>query len=296
MTTDDVREAVRSALAELVTPAPRHGLVLFTGALIGFEKSLVELATLIGEGVRLEFVQTPSAERILDQELIGLLPMSPANGRLTGSHDMLIVATLTQNIAAKTAHGVADCLASNLMNDYLLAGKPVVVAASGADPDDPDKQRWFGSIPAGYARMMRENLSTLRDFGVRTARSGALARTVLAAYERLENARISPVTKAFGMSRRELLCRLGASGPRRALPPDPRTAVLPAPAPARPAAAPARPAPTAGTLEIQAGLISQRLVQRLPVGSVLRVPADAKITAMAVDTAAARSLTIIRKD
>ena len=279
MNADDLRAVIRSTLAELVTPAPRRALVLFTGALIGFEKTIPELAMLIKEGVALEFVQTPSAERILDQELIGALGMSAATRQLTGSHDMLIVPTLTQNIAAKTAHGVADCLGSNLMNDYLLAGKPVVVSSSACDPDDPDKQRWFGAIPEGYAQMMRENLCTLRSFGVRTARASALARTVLAAYERIDHARISPITTACRMSRHELLRRLGAC-----------------PAPAAMATKP--PAPTvsaSGAVAVQQQLISQRVVQRLPEGTALRVPATAKITAMAADIAAARSITIIRE-
>lgn len=284
MNADDVRAAVRSTLAELVTPAPRRALVLFTGALIGFEKTIPELAMLIGEGVHLEYVQTPSAERILDQDLIGTLSMPAATRQLTGSHDMLVVPTLTQNVAAKTAHGVADCLGSNLMNDYLLAGKPVVVSSSGCDPDDPDKQRWFGSIPEGYAQMMRENLCALRSFGVRIARAGALARTVLAAYERIDQARISPITTACRMSRHELLRRLGVNPPAPAMTQA---------APAQAAPAPRRAAP--GAVTVQQQLISQRVVQRLPEGTVLRVPATAKITAMAEDIAGARSITIIRE-
>ncbi len=135
MTADDVSALVRRALAELVTPPPRRALVLFTGALIGFERVIGELDLLAASGVELEYVQTPSAERILDQRLIASVPMRPADRHLTGSHDTLVVATLTQNAAAKTAHGIADCLASNLLNDYLLAGRPVVAAASGCDPD-----------------------------------------------------------------------------------------------------------------------------------------------------------------
>ena len=259
-------------------------LVLFTGALIGFERVIGELDLLVASGVELEYVQTPSAERILDQRLIASVPMRPADRHLTGSHDTLVVATLTQNAAAKTAHGIADCLASNLLNDYLLAGRPVVAAASGCDPDDPDKRRWFPTIPEGLAAVMRENLETLRGFGVRTARAGALARTVLAAYERAERARMAPLTTALGMSRRELLDRLGAPAP-----------ATPVAVGGRAARAAAAPAPRTGAVSVQLRLISQRVVQRLPVGTVLRVPAGAQITAMAADVARTRSVTIIRE-
>lgn len=284
MTADDVSALVRRALAELVTPPPRRALVLFTGALIGFERVIGELDLLVASGVELEYVQTPSAERILDQRLIASVPMRPADRHLTGSHDTLVVATLTQNAAAKTAHGIADCLASNLLNDYLLAGRPVVAAASGCDPDDPDKRRWFPTIPEGLAAVMRENLETLRGFGVRTARAGALARTVLAAYERAERARMAPLTTALGMSRRELLDRLGAPAP-----------ATPVAVGGRAARAAAAPAPRTGAVSVQLRLISQRVVQRLPVGTVLRVPAGAQITAMAADVARTRSVTIIRE-
>lgn len=284
MTADDVSALVRRALAELVTPPPRRALVLFTGALVGFERVIGELDLLAASGVELEYVQTPSAERILDQRLIASVPMRPADRHLTGSHDTLVVATLTQNAAAKTAHGIADCLASNLLNDYLLAGRPVVAAASGCDPDDPDKRRWFPTIPEGLAAVMRENLETLRGFGVRTARAGALARTVLAAYERAERARTAPLTTALGMSRRELLDRLGASAP-----------ATPVAVGGRAARAAAAPAPRTGAVSVQLRLISQRVVQRLPVGTVLRVPAGAQITAMAADVARTRSVTIIRE-
>ncbi|AYW78685.1 flavoprotein [Propionibacterium acidifaciens] len=284
MTADDVSALVRRALAELVTPPPRRALVLFTGALVGFERVIGELDLLAASGVELEYVQTPSAERILDQRLIASVPMRPADRHLTGSHDTLVVATLTQNAAAKTAHGIADCLASNLLNDYLLAGRPVVAAASGCDPDDPDKRRWFPTIPEGLAAVMRENLETLRGFGVRTARAGALARTVLAAYERAERARTAPLTTALGMSRRELLDRLGAPAP-----------ATPVAVGGRAARAAAAPAPRTGAVSVQLRLISQRVVQRLPVGTVLRVPAGAQITAMAADVARTRSVTIIRE-
>lgn len=284
MTADDVSALVRRALAELVTPPPRRALVLFTGALVGFERVIGELDLLVASGVELEYVQTPSAERILDQRLIASVPMRPADRHLTGSHDTLVVATLTQNAAAKTAHGIADCLASNLLNDYLLAGRPVVAAASGCDPDDPDKRRWFPTIPEGLAAVMRENLETLRGFGVRTARAGALARTVLAAYERAERARTAPLTTALGMSRRELLDRLGAPAP-----------ATPVAVGGRAARAAAAPAPRTGAVSVQLRLISQRVVQRLPVGTVLRVPAGAQITAMAADVARTRSVTIIRE-
>ncbi|MFC2623190.1 MAG: flavoprotein, partial [Propionibacterium acidifaciens] len=283
-TADDVSALVRRALAELVTPPPRRALVLFTGALVGFERVIGELDLLAASGVELEYVQTPSAERILDQRLIASVPMRPADRHLTGSHDTLVVATLTQNAAAKTAHGIADCLASNLLNDYLLAGRPVVAAASGCDPDDPDKRRWFPTIPEGLAAVMRENLETLRGFGVRTARAGALARTVLASYERAERARTAPLTTALGMSRRELLDRLGAPAP-----------ATPVAVGGRAARAAAAPAPRTGAVSVQLRLISQRVVQRLPVGTVMRVPAGAQITAMAADVARTRSVTIIRE-
>ncbi len=162
-----VREVVDRVLAELGQARKRPGvLVLFSGALLGFEDALGALGRLVADGWQLDWRQTPSAERILDQDAIARVGMTHAGPELVRSHDVLIVPTLTANLAAKVAHGIGDCVASNLMAEFIMTGKKVVASVAGACPDAPEKRAWFPDMPEGYAAMLRENLARLESFGV----------------------------------------------------------------------------------------------------------------------------------
>ncbi|NLE98181.1 MAG: flavoprotein domain protein [Propionibacterium sp.] len=172
MTEDVIQEIVRRVIAALTSRAEVTGgererpsaLVLFTGALLGFEDSLPPLARLQRD-VDLHAVCTPSAKRILDIPRIDAVGMRHADGERLAAHDLVIVPTLTVNIAAKVAGGIGDCLASNVIAEFLMSGKPVVAARNGVCPDSPDKQGWYPTMPPGYAAMLRETLSRLESMG-----------------------------------------------------------------------------------------------------------------------------------
>ncbi len=293
MTEEELKAVIRSVMADILTPVPRRALVVFTGGLVGFEQAMTELVQLSDQGVRLDFVQTPSAVRVLDQERIRRAPMQEVSHDLVAGHQVLIAPTLTGNIAAKAAHGVADCLASNLFSEFLMSNRAVVVSVSAVSPDDALKQAWFPHMPVGYADMLRANLAALESFGVRLARADALCRTALAAFDRLENDRMAPLVAALGCSPRTARAHLAAA---------------PSAAPDRPVSAQRHPghsphvsqtsgAPDGATRQVflTTGLVSQGIVQRLPEGTHLRIPMHAKVTAMAKDTAAARSIRITRE-
>jgi hypothetical protein len=163
MNEQELKDLIRAVLADIL--APKKALVLFTGALLGFDDALASLADLKQCGVQLEALQTDSAKQVLDQSKIAALGM-PAPSQPWGAYKVLVIPTLSSNIAAKVAHGVADCMASNLVRGSILAGAKVVAAANGADPDCPDKKALYPNIPAGYAAMLKANLAALAGFGV----------------------------------------------------------------------------------------------------------------------------------
>ncbi|MDR1851532.1 MAG: hypothetical protein LBR21_02600 [Propionibacteriaceae bacterium] len=152
---------------------PKRGLVLFTGALLGFEDSLAALERLSGS-MELEIVQTPSAKRVLDQAAIGRLGIPQAGEHLIANHDLLIIPTLTVNTVAKAAYAMADSLATNLISEFLMTGKRVVAASTAADPDSAEKRKWFPNMPAGQAAVLRENLARLGAMGVELCEAGEL--------------------------------------------------------------------------------------------------------------------------
>lgn len=190
MTEPELSELIRCIVTEVLAsqptavpktaPSAPNGLVLFSGALLGFEAALDSLVRLRGQ-VNLDWTQTPAAERVLDQKKIAAVGMTPAAQSLVQAHDLLIMPTLTANLAAKIAHGIGDCLASNVAAEFIMSAKPVIVATNGVCPDGADKRGWFPNMPAGYAEMLRGNLARLRSFGVWLADAGSLDTRVVKA-------------------------------------------------------------------------------------------------------------------
>lgn len=190
MTETQLRALIREVVSEILArpqtaaanPAGRrpNALVLFSGALLGFEAAVDSLARLrAADVVNLDWTQTPSAERILDQPRIAAIRMTPVSKSLVQGHDMLIVPTLTVNMVAKVVHGIGDDLPSNVLAEFVMSNKPVVVATNAACPDSPDKRGWFPQMPEGYAAMLRSNLATLKSFGVRLSTAEKLDQAVI---------------------------------------------------------------------------------------------------------------------
>ncbi len=171
--TEELVELVQQIVKEVLShekisdgtlPAKKNVLVLFSGALIGFEDAINSLENV--KGINLETIQTDSAMRVLDQEKVGRIGTKVSPKHLVQNHDELVVATMTLNLASKAAHGICDCLGSNLISDFLLSGRKVTAAIDGVCPDGAEKRRWFPNIPKGYTALMRRNLATLKGIGV----------------------------------------------------------------------------------------------------------------------------------
>lgn len=173
MNEHELRALIRSIVAEVLkahtqsptAPPRKKALVMFSGALLGFEAALESLTRLSGE-IELHWTQTPSAQRILDQDKIAALGMTPVSQSLVESHDILIVPTLTVNAVAKIAHGIGDCLTSNVLAEFIMSGRPIVAAVNAACPDSKDKHSWFPNAPEPYRKVLRNNLAALKSFGV----------------------------------------------------------------------------------------------------------------------------------
>ena len=285
MTEAELRAIILEAILELMTPAPRRALVLFTGGLLGFDDAVEELKLLAAAGVQLDYLQTPSALRVLDQAKIASIGMREVSKKMVEEHDMLLAPTLTSNIAAKVAHGVADCLASNLFSEFIMSNRLVVVSRSAICPDGAPKRGWFPNMPPAYADLLRSNLATLASFGVRLSDARFLYRTVIAAYERRDEARRAPVVAAMGTSVAGFATNVAAWAAASAASSDADGD----------ATVDATPAPTPGVVPCTRSLISNQVIQPLPDGVELRIPANAKVTAMARDLAAARSIRISRE-
>lgn len=234
---------------------PKRALVLFTGALICCAEGGEAMKRLMAAGVELEYVQTPSAKNVLNQEKIKALGIREAGPHLIANNDVLVIPTLTANTVAKAAHGIADGVASNLIMEFLMHGKQVVAASNAADPDSPQKKAFFPKMPAAQAALLRSNLAKVSALGVQLADVTCLDKAVL---------------KAFG---------LGTSVSD--------ATVIPASQPS------AQASPSQATTHCLK-LISAQGVQGLPIGSTLKISQGAVVTALARDFASARSIRIER--
>ncbi len=281
MTEHELRTLIREVIGELIRPPQLRVLVVFTGGLLGFDEAIDSLAALKATGAQLDYRQTPSAERILDQRRIQALGMREVSKQYVESHDMLILPTMTGNVAAKVAHGISDCLVSNLASEFIMSNRIVVASRTAVRPDGAEKLGWFPHMPPGYADLLRANLAALSSFGVRVVDAKALCRTAIAAWQRADRARRSPLVEALGTSPSAFAAQLDSDEPgsvQLALADSPQPAALPS-----------------GAVACPLPLISQQVVQQLPSGIELRIGRTAKVTAMALDLAGARSIRISRE-
>lgn len=282
MTEHELRALIREVIGELIRPPQLRVLVVFTGGLLGFDEAIDSLAALKATGAQLDYRQTPSAERILDQRRIQALGMREVSKQYVESHDMLILPTMTGNVAAKVAHGISDCLVSNLTSEFIMSNRIVVASRTAVRPDGAEKLSWFPQMPPGYADLLRANLAVLSSFGVRVVDAKALCRTAIAAWQRADRARRSPLVEALGTSPSAFTAQLDEAdqaGPARvAMAEAPQPAALPS-----------------GAVACPLPLISQQVVQQLPSDIELRIGRTAKVTAMALDLAGARSIRISRE-
>lgn len=254
MSERELRQLIAQVVLEVLGEQHHRALVLFTGALLGFEDAADSLDRLTTAGWELDYVMTPSAKHVLDPERIARLGMREVSSNLVADHEILLVPTLTCNIAAKAAVGIGDCLASNVLHQFLLQHRPIVAARTAACPDSTAKKQWFPHIPAAYAAQLRANLEALERYGVALCGADELDR---AAQQRLSRTRAE------------------------ALPTPPR-------------AVQGTVATSAAAGRIHTRVIGQAELARLPQGSTLEVPARAIVTDLARDLARANHITIVR--
>lgn len=188
MNNSELRDLVERIIAEMIPadkPLPRPlpeantAVVLLSGASISFDEAIAQMRTISDAGVRLDFVQTRSAERVLDQEVVRSLGMTPRADSPVGNHSMLIVPMMTVNLAAKVACGIAEDEATNLFAQFIQSGRPIVAVRDACCPDSAGRRSIYPQIPEGYRRRLIDNLKALDSYGVHLVNADQLAQTVL---------------------------------------------------------------------------------------------------------------------
>jgi len=160
---------------EQVGPPSRQVLMLFSGATCGIETGLKAIGWLAQRGHNVTVVLSPAAATLTGEERVRaagaqdiILPgvWADAPG-LVRQADLVLLPTLSMNLASRLALGLLDTLVSTLVTGALLAGKPVIALRDGADPDGAGGRVFGanGAAPALRARL-RGNLKTLATYGM----------------------------------------------------------------------------------------------------------------------------------
>jgi hypothetical protein len=230
-------------------------LVLFGGASAGWQAGLDAIALLAHGGNAVTAVLTPSAAGILgegkireagaDQVILpGVFADAPA---LVKTHDLVLIPTLSMNLAAKLALGLFDGLPATLALGALLAGKPVLAVRDGADPDGSGGRVWGATGAAATLRTrLSANLKALESYGVRLL---AADEFVPAVQQHLSSSYTPPVRPSAAADS-------GSAGEAAASGPV-----------------------------IAAAVITQADIAHLQEGGLLRIPKGSRLTPLAQETA-----------
>lgn len=161
---------------EPVDTSRRGVLMLFSGASTGYVVGMEAIRRLTSAEHSLTVVMTPAAYHIITPEQVRkagatriIVPGEWADAPgLVKQTDLVLIPTLSMNLAARLALGLMDSLITTLALGALLAGKAVVTVRDGADPNG-NAGLVFGAAN-GSAPLLRAalagHLSTLRDYGM----------------------------------------------------------------------------------------------------------------------------------
>ena len=173
------------AIQDKAIQCPQQALAIFTGGTIGLEQSLEELQKLQASNIELTVVLSAAAEEIVGikriKDCLGsdtsvITTQSSYPGKLLREVDIVLVPVLTQNTAAKLAYTLSDTLASTLIMQALMLGKPVLAAINAADPQDSWRVKGnMGKCPPGLLQALRENLRKVEGYGLRLVQVEELA-------------------------------------------------------------------------------------------------------------------------
>jgi hypothetical protein len=176
--------------------------------------------------------------------LPGVFADAPA---LVKTHEMVLIPTLSMNLAAKLALGLFDSLPATLALGALLAGKPVLAVRDGADPDGSGGRVWGATGAAATLRArLSANLKALESYGIRLL---AVDEFVAAVRQHL-SASYTPPVRAPGAAERRPSDGAAQAGP-----------------------------------VIAAAVITQADIAHLQEGGLLRIPKGSRLTPLAQETA-----------
>jgi len=183
MNKTDFENALMSTIVDYISDqivlrymeACKKAVVLFSGALIGYQDAVPALNELKKDGWKLTAVLSKAAGEVLTKERIKndidpeaiFVEGAPVNGRqIIDDNQFVIIPELTINTAAKVANCISDNLLTNMISRAMATGKPIVAAIDGCCPDNAVRAKIGFKVTDAYKARMRRNLEDLQDYGI----------------------------------------------------------------------------------------------------------------------------------
>lgn len=192
MTKNELQETLMSVIAEYIADEVlrryaahcKTALVLYSGAMLGFQDAIDNLKELREQGWKFTIVMSESAAEIIPRERLEkeLTPEAivtegnPANYRkLVSDNNFVLIPSLTINTAAKVVSCINDNLLTRIISRAMIVGKPIIASIDGCCPDSEARARMGFHVTEAYKVKMRSNLESLRSYGMTLTTSKNLA-------------------------------------------------------------------------------------------------------------------------
>lgn len=178
---------VEKAVEKIINRSKR-GLILFTGATIGYIQSIESIKNLKIDGWELDVVMSKSAQEVLTvdsvKKAIGVSNIiTNEDGsvikELLERNNVIVIPTLTINSAAKIANCISDTLVTNIVSKALISGKPIVASINGCCPDNRERREIYGdNLSDFHKKRLSNNLEILRSYNIKLSSSENLYKNV----------------------------------------------------------------------------------------------------------------------
>ncbi len=184
---ESIIDTIVDKVIEKIIEKSKRGILLFTGATIGYNEAIESISKLKMEGWEFDVVMSKSATEVLSEEdikkSIDVEKIINDNKydikELLQRNSIVIVPTLTINSAAKIANCISDTLVTNIISKALMLRKPVVASINGCCPENEERKIIYGdNLSDLYKKKLSENLEALRNYNIRLSSSENLYNNV----------------------------------------------------------------------------------------------------------------------
>ena len=185
---ESIIDYIVEKVVEKIINRSKRGLILFTGATIGYSQSIESINKLKRDGWEFDVVMSKSAQEVITvdsvKKAIGVSNIiTNENGsvikELLQRNNVIVIPTLTINSAAKIANCISDTLVTNIVSKALMSGKPIVASINGCCPDNKERREIYGdNLSDFHKKRFSNNLEILRSYNIKLSSSEKLYKNV----------------------------------------------------------------------------------------------------------------------